>query len=386
MRIMKIVLVLSCCLIFTGCTGIKNIQDVTYIVAIGMDYDVKKKEYTAYIQGLNFANVAKTEGGRPVEPIPTFVASATGETLNLAVSKLYKKSEPPLFFGHVKTLVLSQRLIQHKAKEVIEEVGRNRSLRPTLRVVTTEEDIQKVFNVKALFDYPAVYTVIFKKDGSDLAEDEIRPTTLMRFLRDYYEPMGAAKLPLVKIDKNSWKTKKNFPILFFNGYAVFQHKKFIKVLPFNDAVYINWLLENRVALDRKVLDNGKLVAAVRLTTPKMKIKYEKGTASPKFSIELFAHADLLEKIEDIPMKKLHELIEKDIKMNIEALYKKGVDDQIDVLNAGEKWYRAHPKQYQQLKKSKNFYLDKKSLSKVNVKVQVFHYNAYKYDLRGNGDF
>ena len=101
MRRMWIIPFITGCLMFTGCSGLKNIQDLTYIVAIGLDYDEEKQEYTAYLQGLNFANVAKQEGAKPIEPIPIFIASASGETLNLAVSKLYKKSEPPVFFGHV---------------------------------------------------------------------------------------------------------------------------------------------------------------------------------------------------------------------------------------------------------------------------------------------
>lgn len=112
------------CLLLTSCSGLKNIQDLTYIVAIGLDYDKESKEYTAYLQGLSFANVGKQEGGKPSEPVPIFVASAKGETLNLAVSNLYKMSEPPLFFGHVKTLILTQAIVENKFNEVMKEIGR----------------------------------------------------------------------------------------------------------------------------------------------------------------------------------------------------------------------------------------------------------------------
>ena len=212
------------CFLLTGCVGLKNIQDLTYIVAIGMDYDEEKGEYIAYLQGLNFASVAKQEGARTGETPPNFIASATGETLNLAVGKLYKTSEPPLYFGHVKTVVLTNRLIQSKSKEVLEEIGRNRSLRPTLRIVTTEEDIHEVFNVKALFDYPAIYTVLFKERREELATDELKPTTLMEFLKTYYEPMGIAKLPSIKIDRESWTADKAYPVLYLMAIALFNIK------------------------------------------------------------------------------------------------------------------------------------------------------------------
>jgi spore germination protein KC len=384
MRRMWIIPFITGCLMLTGCSGLKNIQDLTYIVAIGLDYDEEKQEYTAYLQGLNFANVAKQEGAKPIEPIPIFIASASGETLNLAVSKLYKKSEPPIFFGHVETLVLSKRVVKHRFREVIEEVGRNRSLRHTMRIITTEEKIPDIFNIKALFNYPAVYTVLYKKNTDDVFQDEIKPLKLMHFLREFYEPMGVAKLPSVKIDYDSWKAEKDYPVLFFDGFAIFQKQKFMKDLSMNDAVFINWLLEKRVSLDQKVVEDDQLVAAIKLSSPKMKIKYVKGKTSPQFTIEISAQADLLEKIKEIPIDKLIKLIEADIKTKVMRIYNEGLEKNTDLLNVGEKWFREHPQQYQKLMRTSNFYLDKNSLKNVKVDVQIFHFNSYKYEQKSFG--
>ncbi|MDF2036610.1 Ger(x)C family spore germination protein [Cytobacillus oceanisediminis] len=367
-----------CCLMLSGCSGIKNIQDLTYIVSIGMDYDDEKEEYTVYLQGLNFLNVAKQEGGKSAEPVPIFVASAKGETLNLAVRKLYKMSEPPLYFGHIKTLVITNRIVQHKFQEVVEEVGKNRSIRPTLHVVTTDEEIEEVFNINALFNYPAVYTVLFKKDTYEVAQNEIRPVPLMKFLREYYEPMNAAKLPAVKIDKTSWKAEKDYPVLYFDGYSVFQNRKYMKELGFEDSLFLNWLMEKYIAIDERVDVEGKLAAAVKLESPKLKFKYDEDSANPKFSIDLSIRADLLEQVQDSSMNRLTSLVEEEIKTKLRTLYLDGVENKIDYLNAGEKWFRMHPEKFAELEKTGNFYLEKDSLTDIQVKVQVFNFNSYKY--------
>ncbi|WP_370223260.1 Ger(x)C family spore germination protein [Cytobacillus sp.] len=374
-----ILMVASCCFLLSGCSGIKNIQDLTYIVSIGMDYDEAKEEYTVYLQGLNFLNVAKQEGGKSAEPVPIFVASAKGETLNLAVRKLYKVSEPPLYFGHVKTLVITNRIVQHKFQEVVEEIGKNRSIRPTLHVVTTEEGIEEVLNTNALFNYPAVYTVLFKKDAYEVAQNEIRPVALMNFLREYYEPMNAAKLPSVKIDKTSWKADKDYPVLYFDGYSVFQNRKYMKELAFEDSLFLNWLMEKYIAVDERVDVEGKLAAAVKLESPRLKIKYDEDSSSPKFSIDLSIRADVLEKVQDISMNRLTSLVEEEIKAKLRTLYLDGVENKIDYLNAGEKWFRMHPEKFAELEKTGNFYLEKDSLTDIKVKVQVFNFNSYKYN-------
>ncbi len=374
------------CLLLTSCSGVKNIQDLTYIVAIGLDYDKESKEYTAYLQGLSFANVGKQEGGKPSEPVPIFVASAKGETLNLAVSNLYKMSEPPLFFGHVKTLILTQAIVENKFNEVIKEIGRNRSLRPTLRIITTSEDMQALLNVKALFNYPAVYTVLYKKNQYELAQNEIKPTNLMFFLREFHEPMGMAKIPTVSIDKESWKADEPYPILYFDGYSVFQQQKYIQNLPFKDAVYINWLREKHVALNQKVEEDGNLIAVLKLSTPKVQVRYEDHLSAPVFSLNLSVEADLLEKLKEVPIKKVKEIIQKDIETKVREHYVNGVEKRLDVLNLGERWYRANPKKYQELKTTKRFYLEKTSLKNINVSVKILHYNGYKYEKRVHEDF
>jgi spore germination protein KC len=386
MKIKFFIAVLVSCLFMTGCTNMKNIQDLTYIVAIGMDYNQETEQYTAYIQGLNFANVAKQEGSRPVEPIPIYIASATGETLNLAVSKLYSKSEPPLFFGHVTTLVLSKNIVTHQFNEVIKEVGRNRSLRSTLRVLTTEEDIEEVFNIKALFNYPAVYTVLFKKGDTELFQDELKPSNLMTFLREYNEPMGTTKLPSVKIDPETWQADKSYPVLYFDGFAIFQQQKYIKSLSFKDSVYLNWLSEKNVSLTQRVEDAGELAAVVKIAAPKMKIKYADGTETPKMTIELSARADLLEKVKDLPLDRLTKLIEEDMKEKLKAIYADGVANKADVLNVGKRWFRENPQKYRSLAANREFYLEESSLQDIKVNVQIFHFNSYKYQPTGSGSF
>ncbi|WP_241559355.1 Ger(x)C family spore germination protein [Lysinibacillus halotolerans] len=379
-RIMLFSLFLFIVVFLSGCGGVKNIQDLTYIVAIGMDYDQEKNEYIVYLQGLNFANVAKQEGARPTEKVPIFVGRAEGETLNLAISELYNKTENDLFLGHVSALVLSDKIVTHKFNEVIEEINRNRSLSSTLQIVTTEEEIEDVLNVEALFNYPPIYTILFKKFAYETARDELKPVTLMEFLKTYYEPMGMAKIPSVKLDDTNWMSEGNYTALYFNGYSVFQNEKYVQEIEFNDALFLTWLTEDKVTLNYKVKNGEELVANVEFLDSKMNIHYEKGTDSPQFSVELSANVDLLEKLKDIPIDEVIKLIEEDLKEKFISLYQKGVENQLDVLNIGEKWYRIHPKAYKKLEQSYTFYLNNNSLKNVKVDVNIIHFNTYKYEV------
>lgn len=364
----------------TGCTGSKNIQDLTYIVAIGLDYDETKDEYTAYVQGLNFANVAKQEGSRSTDQIPTFVGSAKGKTLNMAVSNLYRVSRPPLFFGHTKTLVLSGNLLQYKFKEVLEDVGRNRSLRPSLELFVTDVGMEDIFSTKGLFDYPPVYTVLLTEEKSEGIQNDIDSTSLMHFLREYYEPMGTAMIPKINIDRHSWHADEEIPSLYLDSYSVFQGETLKGEISADDSMTVDWLRNKKNTLDYALYDEGNILSTFKLSADKPKVKYDKSVSDfPEFSLEVSVEAELLEKVNDIQYEKLHAKLQHSLEEKITKVYKHGFEKKMDLFDVGGRWYRSHPDKFHELENSGDkFYLSDSSLKKVKVKVEIKHFNAYRY--------
>lgn len=373
-------LIILLMLALSGCTGSKNIQDLTYIVAIGLDYDEIKDEYTAYIQGLNFANVAKQEGSRSTDPIPTFVGSAKGKTLNMAVSNLYKVSRPPLFFGHTKTLVLSKNLLKYKFKEVLEDVGRNRSLRPSLELFVTGTNIEDIFSAKGLFDYPPVYTVLLTEEKSEGIENDIDSTSLMHFLRKYYEPMGTALIPNIAIDRQSWHSDEEVASLYLDGYSVFQDETLKGEISASESMTVDWLQNKKNSLDYALYEEGEVLSTFKLTADEPKVKYQEDHANfPEFSLEVNVEAELLEKINDMPFKELQAKLQKSLEEKITKVYEHGFEKKMDLFDVGGRWYRSHPDKFHELENSGDkFYLSDSSLKKVKVKVEIKHFNAYRY--------
>ncbi|MBO9129020.1 Ger(x)C family spore germination protein [Bacillus sp. 165] len=377
----KYLILLLCCMMVSGCSGLKNIQDVAYVIGIGVDYDQDHKEYIIYLQGLSFTNVAKLEGQSFTQLVPVYIGSARGETLNLAVRKLYKLSNPPLFFGHLRTIVLTERVSNNKIKQFLEEVGRNRSVRGTMRVFMTNEKIEDVFKIHGLFNYPPLYTILYKESKEKLFKDEIRPVSLMQFLRKYYEPMGAAKLPLLKIDQDAWKAGKKYPSIFIDGYSVFQSEENKGTITKEDALLIDWILEKRNSLTLQLKEDDELIAVVDLGHPKLKVTYKKGTDYPIFTMQLSVQGELVEKRKHIPYDELASKIKQKISNKVNKVYEKGRNRGIDSFDIGEKWYRKHPKEYHDLQKNPSFYLHENSLQKLKVEVEINNFNSYRYNTK-----
>ena len=112
------------------------------------------------------------------------------------------------------------------------------------------------------------------------------------------------------------------------------------------------------------------------------MKYNKeGSGFPKFTVEIGVEAELLEKIRDVPYKELQSTLQQSLEDKIEKVYNKGLQEQMDLLNVGEKWFRLHPKEFNELEKKNSFYLTENSLEQLKVKVKIIHFNAYRYNKK-----
>lgn len=145
-------------------------------------------------------------------------------------------------------------------------------------------------------------------------------------------------------------------------------------------MYINWLVEKKITINKRVEKNGELYAVLQLGNPKVKVNCDKNSMKPTCTLEISTRVDLLEKIKDITLEELKSLVEEDIKENVKKIFNVGLEDNLDLLNIGVKWYRQNPNRYRELLASGEFYLEKSSLKEVKVKVEVFHFNTYQYDI------
>ena len=83
----KITLIVSltAVLLLSGCWDVTEPQRMYYVDGIGIDY--KDGQYEIYMQIINFANVAKTEGPSP-QGAQSEIGFAKGKTMEEAFFKL----------------------------------------------------------------------------------------------------------------------------------------------------------------------------------------------------------------------------------------------------------------------------------------------------------
>ncbi|MGR5963290.1 Ger(x)C family spore germination protein [Bacillus paranthracis] len=148
-KIKLIIMMLITSAMLSGCWNIKEVQDIYYVAALGIDF--KEGKYIAYAQLLDFSNVAKLEGARPDKQPPVWIGRGEGFTITEALNQLYKDAQQRLFWGHVSTIILSERLLRQDIKDSIDFINRYREIRYNILLYATKEPIDDILKTKAFF-------------------------------------------------------------------------------------------------------------------------------------------------------------------------------------------------------------------------------------------
>lgn len=378
-----VMIIVAVCLL-SGCLGLKSMEDLTYVVAIGIDYHDEKKEYIVHLQAVDFTNVAKQEGTGSVPDAPNWVAKASGKSLNHAVSKLYELSQPPLYFPHLKTVVLSEGAIKHKLKEIMKDLPRNRSVRHSIFIFGTNESIEEIFQQKALFNYPPLYSVLMKP--ADVVGDNyvIQPMRIKDFVGKYYEPVGAAVIPSIYIAKKAWKTgEENYPVLNIDGGYFFQNVAYKGFFKLKDVEAMRWIEEKDIQGTYLLGGEKNPHTVLGVIASKMDVKVKTNEdGKPTFEVKASAEVEILEELRDTSYSTIEKEIKTEIEEEIRKSFRNGLEKKVDVLRLGIPWYRYHQQDYQKFMKTASLdsYLEENSLKSVEVSIDMSTTNTYKFHI------
>ncbi|WHX42737.1 Ger(x)C family spore germination C-terminal domain-containing protein [Mesobacillus sp. AQ2] len=381
MRHLKKIALLLLIPILTSCGAGQNIQDFTYVVAIGIDYDKEKKDYVIYTMALDFSGVAKPESAKPTGPSPVWIGKSSGKTLSEARAKLQRSSQPQLYLRHVRTILLSEEVLQSRFLKVTQELGRLDFFRQTNFILGTKESIPDIFTTHGLFFYPPLYTILLKPRKED-TESLLKHFTYREFISQFYEPVGASYVPSIGLDDKWSENKSPYKDLTFNGAYFYENQTYQGYKSVDKIKGIRWRehapMKNTYILGEK--ENPHTV--VKVKTSRMDIQLVQQKDKPIFDVSVKGEADILESIQNVSEAKIKEDIEELIHEEINQSFQEGLTINSDVLRLGIEWFRLHKGSYLDYIKKSNpntLYLDENSLR--NIKVTINLHSSYNYKLK-----
>ncbi|MGM0836577.1 MAG: Ger(x)C family spore germination protein [Bacillota bacterium] len=366
--IWRIIIVLVMLSSLTGCLGIREMQDQTYVTTIG--FDVEDEKIAVYFQALTFTNVSKKEGGGgEAKAAPVLIGKGTGLTIEEAFNNLEQNTAVPMHYGHIHTLIVSEKVMETKLDTIIDFMGRNSFLRYTTWFYGTNISIQDIMSSESYFGQPPLYSITLNPEQTIEQNSFLPVVTFQDFIADYYEPVGTSFIPALYIDEKTWEEGGKRKIAAIDGLFLFDEEKFKGNLTKDELAGLKWLYPET---NKTFLPLDELKVSVEIVKPKAKIKV-KGEEHPEFHVQIDADCSLDQNVEGLDVKTIEKHVQEKIENEIWTTYRKGLEMNLDLYNLTMNGYRYHNEKWS-VSKLRN--LSEDSL-KVEVAVHVLHTGDYK---------
>ncbi|GED65714.1 Ger(x)C family spore germination protein [Lysinibacillus sp. FSL M8-0216] len=368
-NIMLVILMLTTTLLMSGCWDVTEPQRMYYVQGVGVDY--KDNEYIAYIQLMNFANVAKTEQSNP-QAAPTEVGKATGKTIEEAIYKLYRSMDQEVFWGHMTYLLFSEKAMESEhAIPIIDTFLRFRETRYHIWVYCTQDPIEEVLLVSPILEKSPTATKLSNPKNTSRQESFVEPVNLRQLVIGLNEPNHEMKVPFISINQD-WETaKESRTETVFAGVGILSKNTFKGFIKGNTARGIEWMnnetkqgeitikLNNTEERDYLTVDIKKLDVNVKPIVENNQVKFE---VYLKFNTILNGFKG------KVTASQVRKKVESEVKKEIMATFQEGLNMDADVYRLSEYLYRDNVKVWKNIQKDGKIPLTKDSISKIDIHI------------------
>ena len=189
-----LVLLLMLCL--SGCNDMREIDQRGMVLGISIDQGEEKK-YKISIQ-LPILGKGQNGGGSPAKSGEFEVLRSEGDTVWEALTNLESKTPNVLFFGHLKVIVISEKIAASSINGSLDLVDRIPDIgNKVFLIISKDEDASKFLKSESsLIKLPALYVNRFFQADKKLSRT--KPIKVFQYRRDRNTVSSAAVIPLAQ--------------------------------------------------------------------------------------------------------------------------------------------------------------------------------------------
>ncbi|MFJ6268098.1 Ger(x)C family spore germination protein [Lysinibacillus xylanilyticus] len=367
-KTITLIVSLTAALLLSGCWDVTEPQRMYYIDGIGVDY--KDGQYEIYMQIINFANVAKSEGPTP-QAAPSEIGYAKGKTMEEAFFKLYRSIDQKVFWGHMTFILFSEDALKNgNSIPVVDSFLRHRATRYQILAFVTKDPIKEVLLITPILNKSLTASKLSNPLHTKELNTYVEPVDLRKLIIFLNEPSHEVNLPLVTINKN-WETMdKPTSETAITGFGIVSKNGFKGYLNDGDARGIQWMYHKKTRgdvtfkLDNKEKEYLTVDLEKLSTTIKPIIKNNEVT----FEAEIKLNAIINGFKGKVSTDEIREGIIKEVTKDIKTSYEAGIQLDVDIFRLSEQLYRKNIKVWKKIQKDGKIPLTADSLSKIKVTV------------------
>lgn len=362
----------------SGCWDSKNLQDLAYGTALGLD--IEDGKYIIYTQVQDFTTIAKTEAGPKGKAAPLWIGRSEGKTLTEALTEMYATSQLQVFWGHVKVIIFSEKFLENNKElwKSFDILNRFREFRYNVWVFGTKLPIKDIFTVKSILSLAPLQTILYTPEETHSQRSFISPTYLYRFIRELNESGRPGRLPSIQLAKNNWsQDMKDKPMFRMDGIYFYSGKKFSGWLSEDQLRGLRWMDNESHRTPLILEEDGQPVATLIMHKPRHKIKPILSDNKVRFKITVISDSFIEELNKNASEEQLKKLAMETVKEEIMSTYKQGLQIKTDVYALSDTVYSEYPERWKQLSRGKDFILTEDAIESINIFIRILHSGKYK---------
>ena len=372
---------LSVILLLSGCSNYRELNALSIVVAMGLDYLPKTKEYEMIVQIIN-PNAIATQTGAQGIPIISLVE--TGRTISEAARKVTKRVSRANVYSHVALVAIGETLAKEESLNWIFDVfERDSKIRVNIPVIIARKDsLYRVLNNIPPLDKLPAKSITGKIQNTSNLLGENHETQMREVISAISSPGReptingvtlAYETPESESLANTEKVKSTYAVI--NGMGVFDKGKLVGWLdgpPARAVQFVDNLIKEtniQVQCKKEKYDSLELTRVKTQSDVKMK----KGIPNIHVKVKSIGHIDEVLCNDDFDKAKTLDKYEKDSEKVVRQMILDGLTQAQklggDVFGFGEKFHINDPKAFKKHEKDWNKVFQKAKF-KVTVDVQI----------------
>ena len=376
MRKKAVALILIPALLLTGCWDAREINELAFVLSVGLDKTNDGFKVTAQIASPE--TYSKTPSGTASQATkPFWIVTSNGKTIFEAIRNMASISSRRIFWAHIKVIVISEELAKTNIQEVCDFFTRNPELRlRTLVAVTPGKAGEVVQNVPEMEKDPASYLekIIENKNLTGKSSSIM----LKDFLQDYLNPHVGPVASRIIFDKSGKET-----VLKTSGAYVFDGNKLAGSLNEEQTRGLLWIknkMKNSIMVVYCPDDNKPVTMEIKSAKSKMDCYLENKV--PCFTIKVDINANITEQAcltdfnEDEKRYKLSKTLETAVRKDIETTIKTAKSMQVDFVDFSGVLHRQHKEEWHDISSDWNNIFPNSEVT-IAVNVHINHVSLAK---------
>lgn len=376
-KITPLIVFLMFVFVLTGCWDAKVINEMYYVVSIGIDYDFEKEEYICFTQYVDFSSVTQAQG-KPSEELPPYIGIGRGKTVNAALNNIYDEAQHRVFWGHVKAIVYSENALRNGLDETFDALNRFPEFRYTPWVYGANGSIMDIFNVTSIFKLSVLHTILHNPTYRYEQRSILPPIRFNEFIRMYDDPSISVVLSNLEMSSEKFfEGKETKEKMRLNGAFILEDNEMKGWVNQEHLMGYRWIQEKTFRTPVILKEDGKQIGVVSLFNPDIKIDFENKNGQVFFDLTINFEANAVDLTTPITESEILKIAEEEIEKEIIDTYLHGVGMKADIYSLGETVYRKDVRLWKQLTKDGHFQLQVENLRNIDVNVNLVNTGKYK---------